>query len=139
MRLRRSASRATRSAAGSPGRRRPMCLGIPGRIVDIAASGDLADVEVEGVPRRINLALLEDEGLKPGDWILIHLGFALEKMNPDEAREARLARKEPGEPRRPTQPSPRRRPSLPAPSSTRLPSSPPPRWGSQTCTPAAAL
>jgi len=73
-----------------------MCLGIPGRIVDIAASGDLADVEVEGVPRRINLALLEDEGLKPGDWILIHLGFALEKMNPDEAREARLALQELG-------------------------------------------
>ena len=62
-----------------------MCLGIPGEIVEILADReDLAMVGVEGVKRAVNIGLLEDETLVPGDWILIHVGFALSKI--DEAR-----------------------------------------------------
>ena len=55
-----------------------MCLGIPGEIVEILADReDLAMVSVEGVKRVVNVGLLEDETLVAGDWILIHVGFAL--------------------------------------------------------------
>jgi hydrogenase expression/formation protein HypC len=64
-----------------------MCLGIPGRIVRVEAGGDLAHVDVAGVVREINLALL-DGPWEPGDHILIHSGFALERMTADEARDA---------------------------------------------------
>ena len=56
-----------------------MCLGIPGRVVDMVPGfGDqLALVEVEGTARRVNIGLL-DEAPEPGQWVLIHMGFALE-------------------------------------------------------------
>ena len=64
-----------------------MCLGIPGEIVEIlAGSEDLAMVSVEGVKRAVNIGLLEDETLVPGDWILIHVGFALSKIDEREAK-----------------------------------------------------
>lgn len=72
-----------------------MCLGIPGRIVEVGADGDLARVEVAGVVREVDLALL-DGPWKPGDHILIHSGFALERMT-DEADDA-LAASEDGDP-----------------------------------------
>ena len=63
-----------------------MCLGIPGRIVSLLdASPDLAEVEVAGVTRRINIALLEGGALQCGDWILIHAGFAMDKIDADTA------------------------------------------------------
>ncbi|GAC1663266.1 MAG: hypothetical protein NVS9B8_01970 [Candidatus Limnocylindrales bacterium] len=66
-----------------------MCLGIPGRIVELRADHpDLARVDVEGVVRDINLGLLEDDPAKPGDWVLIHLGFALQKMTDAEVADA---------------------------------------------------
>jgi hydrogenase expression/formation protein HypC len=62
-----------------------MCLGIVGRIVDLSTSHpDLARVDVAGLVRDINVAILEGESLAVGDWILIHAGFAMEKL--DEAR-----------------------------------------------------
>ncbi|MGH8962778.1 MAG: HypC/HybG/HupF family hydrogenase formation chaperone [Jatrophihabitantaceae bacterium] len=64
-----------------------MCLGIPGRLVEIAPRSDLARVDVAGVIREINLALL-DGPWAPGDYVLIHSGFALERMSSDEARDA---------------------------------------------------
>lgn len=64
-----------------------MCLGIPGRVVDVEPGTDLALVDVAGVVREISLALL-DGPFVPGDYILIHSGFALERMNADEARDA---------------------------------------------------
>jgi hydrogenase expression/formation protein HypC len=64
-----------------------MCLGIPGRIVEVEPGNDLAQVDVAGVVRDINLALL-DGPFVPGDYILIHSGFALERMTEDEARDA---------------------------------------------------
>ena len=64
-----------------------MCLGIPGEIVEILADReDMAMVSVEGVKRAVNIGLLEDETLVPGDWILIHVGFALSKIDEREAK-----------------------------------------------------
>lgn len=64
-----------------------MCLGIPGRIVEVRDGGDAAVVDVLGVPREIFLGLL-DGPFTPGDYILIHSGFALERMTAEEARDA---------------------------------------------------
>jgi hydrogenase expression/formation protein HypC len=64
-----------------------MCLGIPGELVDLATEQpDLAVVNVSGVRRKINVALLADQDLRPGDWVLVHVGFALSKISEEEAR-----------------------------------------------------
>ncbi|MFF0309855.1 HypC/HybG/HupF family hydrogenase formation chaperone [Streptosporangium sp. NPDC004379] len=66
-----------------------MCLGIPGEIAEILTDRpDLAMVDVSGVRRAINIGLLEGEPLAAGDWILIHVGFALSKIDETEARAA---------------------------------------------------
>jgi hydrogenase expression/formation protein HypC len=66
-----------------------MCLGIPGEIVELMDDRrDLAKVDVSGVRRAINIGLLEDEKLEPGDWVLIHVGFALSKIDEQEAKAA---------------------------------------------------
>lgn len=64
-----------------------MCLGIPGRVEQVEPGSDLARVDVAGVVREINLALL-DGPFAPGDYVLIHSGFALERMTAAEARDA---------------------------------------------------
>jgi hydrogenase expression/formation protein HypC len=65
-----------------------MCLGIPGRLVELMEGDEhLARVDVNGVGRIINIALLEDEALSCGDWVLIHVGFAMSKIDEDEATE----------------------------------------------------
>jgi hydrogenase expression/formation protein HypC len=66
-----------------------MCLGIPGEIVELPPDRpDLAKVDVSGVRRAINVGLLEEEDLAPGDWVLIHVGFALSKIDEQEAKAA---------------------------------------------------
>jgi hydrogenase expression/formation protein HypC len=66
-----------------------MCLGIPGEIVEVLPDRpDLAKVDVSGVRRNINIGLLEGEDIAPGDWILIHVGFALSKIDEAEAKSA---------------------------------------------------
>jgi hydrogenase expression/formation protein HypC len=67
-----------------------MCLGIPGELVELAIDDtDLATVSVAGVRRKVNVGLLiEDEELVVGDWILIHVGFALAKIDEAEAAAA---------------------------------------------------
>jgi hydrogenase expression/formation protein HypC len=66
-----------------------MCLGIPGEIIEIHEDRpDLAQVAVSGVKRAINIGLLEDDPPVPGDWILIHVGFALSKIDEEEAKAA---------------------------------------------------
>jgi hydrogenase expression/formation protein HypC len=66
-----------------------MCLGIPGEIVELMDDrSDLAKVDVSGVRRAINIGLLENEKLEPGDWVLIHVGFALSKIDEQEAKAA---------------------------------------------------
>ncbi len=63
-----------------------MCLGIPGQLVELTPDNDqLARVDVAGVRRMINIGLLEDEVLQPGDWVLIHVGFAMSKIDEAEA------------------------------------------------------
>ena len=63
-----------------------MCLGIPGEVVEFVDDRpDLAKVDVSGVRRAINIGLLENEQLEPGDWVLIHVGFALSKIDEEEA------------------------------------------------------
>ncbi|MFI7439582.1 HypC/HybG/HupF family hydrogenase formation chaperone [Nonomuraea indica] len=64
-----------------------MCLGIPGELVAADADHpDLAVVDVGGVRRRINVALLTEEDLQVGDWVLVHVGFALSKISESEAQ-----------------------------------------------------
>jgi hydrogenase expression/formation protein HypC len=66
-----------------------MCLGIPGEVAELLPDrSDLAKVDVSGAKRVINIGLLEGETLEPGDWVLIHVGFALSKIDEDEARAA---------------------------------------------------
>jgi hydrogenase expression/formation protein HypC len=66
-----------------------MCLGIPGEVVELLPDRpDLAKVDVSGVRRVINIGLLEDQVVEPGDWVLIHVGFALSKIDQDEAKAA---------------------------------------------------
>ena len=65
-----------------------MCLAIPGRIVEIVDEDNrLARVDVAGVQRTINVGLLDGDATRPaGDWVLIHVGFALSKVDEEEAR-----------------------------------------------------
>lgn len=64
-----------------------MCLGVPGQIVEfLDSTHHLAKAEVSGVRRAINVGLLVPDGLAVGDWVLIHVGFALSKIDEVEAR-----------------------------------------------------
>lgn len=66
-----------------------MCLGIPGKVVEFLDEHEhLAKIDVAGVRRNINIGLLEDEDLRPGDWVLIHVGFAMSKIDEQEASRA---------------------------------------------------
>jgi hydrogenase expression/formation protein HypC len=66
-----------------------MCLGIPGQVVELLESHEhLARVDVNGVGRIVNIGLLEDERVVPGDWVLIHVGFAMSKIDETEAATA---------------------------------------------------
>jgi hydrogenase expression/formation protein HypC len=59
-----------------------MCLAIPGKIVEISSDNqDSAVVDVVGVRRKIDLGLLQDDKPVPGDWVLIHVGFAMSKIS----------------------------------------------------------
>jgi hydrogenase expression/formation protein HypC len=64
-----------------------MCLAAPGRIIAFL-DGDkqLASVDVSGVRRTINTALIAPDGLECGDWVLIHVGFAMSRIDEVEAR-----------------------------------------------------
>lgn len=63
-----------------------MCLGIPGEIVEIVdPNNDIANVDVAGVRRAISTKLLAKEGVGVGDWVLVHVGFAMSKIDAHEA------------------------------------------------------
>src|SRR5580698_1193503 len=63
-----------------------MCLAIPGKIVEISSDNqDSALVDVVGVRRKIDLGLLQDDKPAPGDWVLIHVGFAMSKISEQDA------------------------------------------------------
>ncbi|MGH7874123.1 MAG: HypC/HybG/HupF family hydrogenase formation chaperone [Candidatus Binatia bacterium] len=64
-----------------------MCLGIAGQVIEILPqSHDLARVIVFGAERMINVGMVRHEGLAAGEWVLIHVGFAIAKMTEDEAK-----------------------------------------------------
>jgi hydrogenase expression/formation protein HypC len=63
-----------------------MCLAIPGKVIEVAADDPTsALVDVVGMRRRVNLGLLEDDRPVPGDWVLIHVGFAMSKISEADA------------------------------------------------------
>ena len=65
-----------------------MCLAIPGLIMEVVDEANrLAKVDVAGVQRSVNIGLLDEDGVgaQPGDWVLIHVGFALSKVDEEEA------------------------------------------------------
>lgn len=66
-----------------------MCLGIPGRVVEVldGYADQLALVDVEGAQRNINIGMLDDVPAS-GDWILIHMGFAMEVIDQKQAEDA---------------------------------------------------
>ena len=70
-----------------------MVSAIPGQVIELVDEANrLARVEVAGVRRNVNVGLLDDEGgVQPGDWVLIHVGFALSKVDEEEALDATLA------------------------------------------------
>jgi hydrogenase expression/formation protein HypC len=65
-----------------------MCLAIPGKIVELDRSAaHLGTVEVAGVRRKVDLGLLQDDMPVAGDWVLIHVGFAMTKVSEQDALE----------------------------------------------------
>lgn len=64
-----------------------MCLAIPGQIRTFDADRQFATVEVADVRRRVNVDLLSEEPLQEGDWVLIHVGFAMSKISAEQAEE----------------------------------------------------
>ncbi len=73
-----------------------MCLGIPAQIVDVV-DGDagLAKAEISGVRRSVSIALCPEAGV--GDWVLVHVGFALARIDEEEARETLALLRQMGE------------------------------------------
>jgi hydrogenase expression/formation protein HypC len=59
-----------------------MCLAIPVQVTELL-DGDMARVALDGVKKEISLALVDD--VKPGDYVILHVGYALNKIDPDEA------------------------------------------------------
>ena len=69
-----------------------ICLAIPGQLIEIVDEPNrLATVDVAGVHRTVNIGLLDADGTSPGagDWVLIHVGFAISKVDEEEARATR--------------------------------------------------
>jgi hydrogenase expression/formation protein HypC len=60
-----------------------MCLAIPAKVVAVDAAADQATVALEGVSKQVSLALVDD--VAPGDYVLVHVGYALNKVSPEEA------------------------------------------------------
>lgn len=75
-----------------------MCLAIPGKIVEIVdVENRIAKVEVGGVKRNVNIGMLPENETHVGDYVLIHVGFAMSKVDEDEAQETLRMLRELGE------------------------------------------
>jgi len=65
-----------------------MCLAIPGKIIEISPDNpDMALVDVVSVRRKVDLGLLQEDRPQPGDWVLIHVGFAMSKISEQDAHD----------------------------------------------------
>jgi hydrogenase expression/formation protein HypC len=76
-----------------------MCLAVPGQIVEVVDEPNrLAKVDVAGVQRNVNIGLLDSAGdsVGPGDWVLIHVGFAISQVDEEEALATRRLLEEMG-------------------------------------------
>ena len=72
-----------------------MCLAVPGQVIDLVDEANhLASVDVAGVRRNVNVGLLD--GVGPGDWVLIHVGFAISQVDEEEALATRRLLEEMG-------------------------------------------
>jgi hydrogenase expression/formation protein HypC len=67
-----------------------VCLGIPGQVVEVldGYNGQLALVDVSGERRKVNIGLLQDDPVRPGEWVIIHMGLAVERTDAAGARAA---------------------------------------------------
>jgi len=75
-----------------------MCLAIPGKIVEIVdVENSIAKVEVGGVRRNVNIGMLDKDEARVGDYVLIHVGFAMSKVDEKEAEETLRTLQELGE------------------------------------------
>ena len=75
-----------------------MCLAIPGKIVEfVDFENSIAKVDVGGVRRNVNIGMLDADDMKLGDYVLIHVGFAMSKIDEAEAEETLRMLKEIGE------------------------------------------
>lgn len=79
-----------------------MCLGIPGQILEITDAGNsMAKVDVSGVRREVNIACIIEEGHPVeecvGDWVLVHVGFAMSRIDEEEAEKTLAILSELGE------------------------------------------
>lgn len=61
-----------------------MCLGFPGKLIEITEDSYNAVVDIDGTTREVSLMMLHDE-VKLGDYVMVHAGFAITKMDPEEA------------------------------------------------------
>ncbi len=76
-----------------------MCLAVPGQIVEVTDEANrLAKVDIAGVQRNVNIGLLDSDGTSvgPGDWVLIHVGFAISQVDEEEALATRRLLEEMG-------------------------------------------
>ena len=75
-----------------------MCLAIPGKIIEIVdAENQIAKVDVGGVKRNVNIGMLDEGEARIGDYVLIHVGFAMSKIDEQEAEETLRILREIGE------------------------------------------
>jgi hydrogenase expression/formation protein HypC len=69
-----------------------MCLAIPGQVLELVDDANqIAKVDVVGVRRNVNVSLIDGDGdgVRPGDWVLIHVGFAISRVDEEEAHATR--------------------------------------------------
>lgn len=60
-----------------------MCLAIPAQIIKVSEDGQWAECSISGVDKAVNVSLIEDP--RAGDWVVVHVGFALNKIDEEEA------------------------------------------------------
>jgi len=72
-----------------------MCLGVPGRVVELVDDPPQhARVDLEGRLRVVSVAMLAADGVRVGDWVVVHQGFALDRIEPAEAHRLLQERRE---------------------------------------------
>lgn len=64
-----------------------MCLAIPARVSELPQGDHTATVDIMGVRRKVSMQLLEDDPARVGDWVLVHVGFAMSKISAEQATE----------------------------------------------------